>query len=210
MSFSDAFKRPFQDFKTLIIGIVIMLIPIVNFIGIGYLLKCASSGIRRDYRMPKWEGWLDLFVKGIVATVISIIYMIPAIVIILLVGMSAWSNLSGMMGTGLNMAAVMSLLGTAAPGLLVGLIVCLIGLFIGSAAIVRYVEKGTFAAAFELGAIVKKAFTGTFFAAWFVGGIYWIILTAILGMIPWIGSAIATFIGGVTWITLIAEAYGKA
>lgn len=208
MAFGDAFRRPFQDIKSLLIGIVIMLIPIVNFIGIGYLLQCAKSAVKHNYKLPVWENWLDLFIKGIIAFVIFIIYSIPAGIILLLTGLKAAGSLSGMMSGG--MMALIPIVATAGTGLLIAVVVEIVFLLIGTAAIVRYADKGNLGAAFEVGAIVKKAFTGTYFAAWLVGGIYALVLSAILGLIPWIGGAIAAFIGGVTAITLIAEAYGKA
>jgi len=208
MSFGDAFKRPFQDFKSLLIGIVIMIIPIVNFIGMGYVLRCAKSAIRRDFKLPVWEHWGDLFVKGLVMAVIGIIYMIPAIIVLLITGLSILPQLSGMISGGVT-PGLMQIISTGGIGILVTIIVGFIFGLIGSAAIIRYAEKESFGAAFEVGAIVKKAFTGTFFAAWLVGAIYFGILFAILSMIPFIGTAIAMFIGFVTFFTLIAEAYGK-
>ncbi|MEM7820299.1 MAG: DUF4013 domain-containing protein [Candidatus Aenigmatarchaeota archaeon] len=209
MAFSDAFKRPFQDFKSLVIGIVIMLIPIVNFIGIGYLLNCAKSAVRRDYKLPVWGNWLDLFINGIVALVIGIIYMIPAMIVFALtIGFTILSgNYSALMGG--NVTTLIPMLATAGIGMLVTVVVGIIFWLLGSAAIVRYAEKGNFGAAFELRAIAKKAFTGAYFAAWLVGTIYALVLGAILSFIPFLGSAIASFICGVTMMTLIAEAYGK-
>lgn len=210
MSFGDAFKRPFQDFKSLLIGIVIMLIPIVNFIGFGYLVQCAKTVTRRNYKLPPWQGWLDLFASGIIMLVIGVIYLIPAIIIGLLASLSLLRELPSMIGTGINLVTIVSMSATAGIGIIVAAIVSLIGLFVGSAAVVRYADTGKLSAAFELNAIFKKAFTGTFFAAWLIGMIYTCILSVILGMIPFIGSAIALFIGGVTSITLVAEAYSKA
>ncbi len=212
MAFQDAFKRPFQDFKTLIIGIVIMLIPIVNIIGFGYLLQCAKGTARRDYKMPKWGNWLDLFIKGIVALVIMIIYMIPAaIVFALTIGMTVLTagGFTGLM-SGQAISTLLTSMATAGIGLIVTAIVGIIFGLLGSAAIIRYAEKGTLGAAFELNTIFKKAFNGPYFAAWLIGMIYMGVLSAILSLIPFLGSAIATFVGGVTAITLIAEAYSKA
>jgi len=43
VDYGEAIKRPFSDVKKLLIGIVIQLIPIVNFMAIGYQLKCANA-----------------------------------------------------------------------------------------------------------------------------------------------------------------------
>lgn len=208
--FGDAFKRPFQDFKSLLIGIVIMLIPIVNFIGIGYLLQCAKTATKRNTDLPHWENWFDLFVKGVVALVIGIIYMIPAIITLALtIGVTALTGgFAGILGAK-GAFTLLTTLATASIGLLATAVVGIIFWLLGSAAIVRYADRGSFSAAFELGAIARKAFTGTYFAAWLVGMIYCCVLTALLSLVPFLGGAIAMFIGGVTLWTLLAEAYSK-
>ena len=77
----------------------------------------------------------------------------------------------------------------------------------------NYVKFGKFESAFSLKTIIKKSLTSTYFAAWFVGGIYTLIVIAVMSVLffflPFIGSGIATFIAGMTYYSLIGEAYGK-
>jgi len=43
VDYGGAFKKPFQDITKLVIGIVLMIIPIVNFLAMGYFIETASA-----------------------------------------------------------------------------------------------------------------------------------------------------------------------
>ena len=211
MNFTEAVKRPFQDLKTLIIGIIIMLIPIVNFtVGAGYFIECARTRLKGSKKLPEWKDWGKLFMKGVGAFVIGLVYAIPVIVVLLLtVGSTILAGgLSGLInGSGL---AIVNALATLGIGLVVTFVVAIIVSLVSSAALIRYADKGNFGAAFEFSAVFKKAFTGTYFSAWLITMIYVLIVVFVLSIIPVIGSIIASFIVGVTMYTFLAEAYKKA
>jgi len=67
MEFEIAFKKPFTNFKKLLIGILISILPIVNLFATGYLLQVAKSTIKKKKELPEWSGWGDLFVNGLIA-----------------------------------------------------------------------------------------------------------------------------------------------
>ncbi|MFQ6020549.1 MAG: DUF4013 domain-containing protein [Candidatus Aenigmatarchaeota archaeon] len=207
MRYGDAIKRPFQDLKTFIIGVIVMIIPVVNFtIGTGYLLVCARTAMRRDFKLPKWKDWGDLFIKGLIAFIITILYFIPTIVLFFLtIGTSLFAGLTGTQ-TAID---ILLMLSTAGIGVVLTAIVFLITIYIVPLAVVRYAEKDNFESAFELNFLTKKAFTGRYFVAWFVAMLYSFIIIAILSFIPLIGPAIGSFLGYVTCYTIIAEAYSK-
>ena len=49
-NFGEAIKRPFTDLKILLIGIVLSIIPIVNWFTFGYFLECArTTGKKKNY-----------------------------------------------------------------------------------------------------------------------------------------------------------------
>ncbi|MBU3896849.1 MAG: DUF4013 domain-containing protein [Nanoarchaeota archaeon] len=207
MNFIDAIKRPVQDIKTLIIGIIIMIIPIVSFIGIGYFLECARTTLKRNNKLPEFKDWTNLFVKGLIAAIIGIIYAIPVmIVLVLTVGTTVLAGgLSAMQGT-----ALINALATLGMGMILTLIVAAVVSLLSSVAMIRYAEKGKFGAAFELSAICKKAFTGKYFAAWFVSMLYAVFIVVVLSFIPVIGTTIGAFLAGVTVYTYLADAYKGA
>ena len=85
VSYEEALKKPFSDIKTLVIGIVLSIIPIVNStIVTGFAIE--SSGLSKtksSKKMPEWKNWGHLFVQGLSAVVIQIIYLLPAILVLL-------------------------------------------------------------------------------------------------------------------------------
>ncbi|MDD5416616.1 MAG: DUF4013 domain-containing protein [Candidatus Aenigmarchaeota archaeon] len=210
MSFTDAVKRPFQDFKTLIIGIIVMIIPIVNLIGIGYFLECARTSLKKDKKLPEFKDWLNLFIKGLVAAVIGIIYAIPVLIILALTVGTAVLTGGASALTGMQGAALMQTLATLGIGFVITLVVAAIVSLISSAAMIRYAEKGNFGSAFELSVLMKKAFTGKYFAAWFISMLYSLAVVIILSFIPVVGTLIGAFVVGVTTYTYLAEAYRSA
>ncbi len=210
MTFGDAIRRPFQDLKTLIIGIIVMIIPIVNFIGVGYFLECARTGMKKNKKLPEWKDWINLFIKGIGVFVISLIYAIPALIVLALTAGATilTGGFSALMAG--DILALVNMVASLGIGLIITVIVGLVMSIITYAAVMRYAEKGSFSSAFELSAISKKAFTGTFFVAWLISIVYALIVMGILSLIPVIGSMIGTFIVGVTVYTYLAEAYKRA
>ncbi len=217
--FVNAIKRPFQNLSTLGMGIILMMIPIINILVLGYFIQCAKSALRRNYKMPIWANWGNLFIKGIVTIIIVIIYMIPVWIV---ASLTMWTILIGVLSsmstagtfTAMNILAPLS---TGAIGIVVTVILGVIFLLLASAAVVRYAEKEKFGAAFEVGAVARKAFTGTFFGMWILTVIYAFVVSAVASLIfspipavgSYIGMSVASFITGVTVWTVLAEAYAR-
>jgi len=204
MEFIDAVKRPVQDFKTLVIGIIIMLIPIVSFIGIGYFLECAKTTLKKNNKLPEFKDWVNLFVKGLIAAVIGLIYAIPVMIVLALtVGTTVLAGgLSAIQGT-----ALINALATLGIGMILTLIIAAAVSLVSSVAMIRYAEKGNFGSAFEFSAIYKKAFTGKYFSAWFISMLYAVFVVVVLSFIPIVGTTIGAFLAGVTVYTYLADAY---
>lgn len=82
VDYNLSFRKPFSDFRKLLIGIVVNIIPIVNLISYGYMLE--SSDIRRGEqtdKMEKWEDFAGFYLKGLLAFIVSLIYCIPALIV---------------------------------------------------------------------------------------------------------------------------------
>jgi len=84
VNYTEAIKRPFTDGKKFLIGVLLNILPIVNLLVVGYTLECAKSAMKKKYKLPEWENWGDYFVKGLLATIIGFIYMIPALMLLLI------------------------------------------------------------------------------------------------------------------------------
>jgi len=78
---SDSLRYPFTDWvKMLILGIILM-IPIVNFIGLGYYLRVISATFAGLNELPEFDEVGDLFINGLKMFVVAIIYMIIPLIL---------------------------------------------------------------------------------------------------------------------------------
>jgi len=209
LNYIEAIKRPFQDIKKLIIGIIIMIIPIVSIIGYGYLLECAKTGLKKKKKMPEWKNFWHLFIKGLGMILIGLVYSIPILLLL------AWIIGSAILVGGLailaNVPALIAMILAAGVGVVILLaIVAVLISVLTSAAVIRYAMKGNIKAAFDFSEIFKKALTGEYIIAWIVATFYSVLIAVVLSFIPIVGSGVAAFISGVTMYTILAEAYKKA
>jgi len=234
VNYEEEIKKPFTDVKNLIIGIVLSLIPIVNFtIVTGFTIECSGLGkMKPSKKMPEWKDWTYLFITGLTALVIRIIYMIPAIAVILIgLGLAAGDIAGAILGMTMT-PEVMSQLGTSeaasqqigqiigsnwylllpvilkvAPILILGFILAAAAAFLTPMAVLNYVKNRKFSAAFELGKVLKKSLTGQYVLAWLAVLVLGAVLGTILSFIPILGPAIATFVVGVISFSLYGEVY---
>jgi len=82
MHFKLALWRVFADRKTLLLGILISLVPILNFALYGLANECARSPNNR--RMPAWHGFGSLWVSGLKTVLITAVYLVPAVAVFVL------------------------------------------------------------------------------------------------------------------------------
>jgi hypothetical protein len=197
MEIGESIKYPTTDndwIKKVVIGGILGMIPIVNFIVQGYYLKILKGSIENKSGMPEWEDWGNLFIKGLIVFIISIIYMlIPIIVISISVGGAILAAVSG--GTD---EAIVAAIGAAAGGLLIAFILMLISLLLLPMALAIYAKEESFGSAFRFGEIINRIFSnlGSYILVYLVIivlGIIVGIITGILNIIPLLGMVIAIF-----------------
>ncbi|MEM4582028.1 MAG: DUF4013 domain-containing protein [Candidatus Korarchaeum sp.] len=179
----------FSDIGNLILLIVISLIPIVNFIIMGYMAKIIRESPEDP---PKLSDYGKLFVDGLLIFIAALIYaLIPAL--IMMVG-----------GIGLTLpresyGGVMSSL-IFTPFLIIGLILLFAFMFMGVIAIGNMVRTGNFSKIFAFsenwGLIERIGFAR--YLIWLViMFVILLIIGAIGSVIPWVGGAIAGVFFGV-------------
>ena len=233
VNYEDAVKKPFTDLQKLIIGIVLSVIQIINFtIVTGFAIESSGLGKSKpSKKMPEWKDWGDLFIKGLSAFVIKIIYMIPAILVIVAgIGVLAGDVISMLLGTvmtpeimsqitssissqqigqlmGQNWYMMLPSIIRVAPIIMFGLLLALIATFLTPLAVLNYIKKRKFNAAFEFNLIFKKALTGKYVIAWLAVLILGAIMLAVLSWIPILGAAIALFVIGVIGYSLYGQVY---
>ena len=148
MDIGKAFTFPFDDedwVKKLIIGAVLLIIPIVNFITFGYMIRTLRNVAEgRAKPLPEWDQWGDDFMKGLLVVVAGFIYSLPIVlvnIITAILGAIAGStDSSGAQGVVALCTTVLSCL-SALWGLAVAIVI--------PAAVVKYAQEGEFGSFFK-------------------------------------------------------------
>ncbi|NYB51896.1 MAG: DUF4013 domain-containing protein [Methanobacteriaceae archaeon] len=84
---SDSIKYPSSDWTKIIIFAVILLIPIVNFIGLGYVLRIIKATVAGIDDLPDFDEVGDMFIDGLKVFVVGIVYAIPIWIIATIIGL---------------------------------------------------------------------------------------------------------------------------
>lgn len=200
VDYETAFKKPFSDLKKLLVAFLLNIVPIVNLLVYGYFLEVAktSGGKKPSTSLPDWKNWGNLFVNGLKALVVSLVYALPliavAVVLSLALGISfrtsSWSEFAGF-GSWLGLLLIFALA---------------FAYFVPSA-IVSFALSGKFSKSFEFKEVLRKALTREYFVVWLVSIVYSAVLGALLGLIPFVGKALAGAVSGITMFSLFGEVY---
>jgi len=168
----------------IIIGGILLFIPIVNFMVLGYqleVLKRVADGM--DIPLPEWDDFVGKSIEGLLAFLIALVYNIPTILVVCLpIGLIAMAGAA-------DSAVLMSMarLVTACAYCVLpvwGIVV----LLILPAAIIRYATTGELMSAFQFGEIF--GFIRDNIANYIVAIILWIVANFIAGF-----GVIACFVG---------------
>jgi len=77
---SDSLQYPIKDWVKIIILGIILIIPIVNFIGLGYYLRIIKSTLDGLDELPDFKRVGELFIDGIKILIVFIIYAIVPLI----------------------------------------------------------------------------------------------------------------------------------
>jgi hypothetical protein len=179
-SFTYMFKQ--DGFITkLLIGGVLMFIPILGWACVaGYALRTMRAVSDGEDFLPEWTDWGDLFIKGLLVWVVSVVFEIPGLIL-------------GRFGS------IGSLL-----AMLWGIVV----LVVLPAALLRFATRDNFAAAFEFSAIIDFIKTNSSnyilavilgLVAGFIAGFGIILLV--------VGLAFTYFWASLVWSHLLGSVY---
>jgi len=206
----------------MIVGVFLGMIPLINMLTVsGFAILNAKKTLEGKKELLKWDNWGDIVVKSLTALAIGIIYSIPVIILLfVLLGSVIFStatviNEMGPAGDPSQITSIMAPTIVGSIGLLLLMAVLLIAVsFIAPMAIMNWIKKGDFGAAFAFGEVFRKAFSGPYIAAWLFAFVYSIVLAIIVMMLSafpiigtFIGTGIASYFGSVTSYTLYAQAY---
>jgi hypothetical protein len=202
-NFSNSFeyaKKLFSDGGRLVILVILNIIPIVNWILIGYASKVLREAPASD-APPKLEGYGDLFLEGAKVFFAGLIYMIIPLAII---GAGMSSMLPALFMGGRSIERGRFLLGGAGLGLiLAGAILAFFVLIILGAAIAHMVKKGKFGKAFAFGEILD-VIRGIGIGKYLVWVVFVAIISALIGAltgaIPFVGWLIGAIIAPAIYV----------
>jgi hypothetical protein len=198
MDIMEEIKFPSKDsewVQKVLIGGIVAIIPIVNLIAGGYLLKVMKGAMDGKPGMPKWDDWGNLFMNGLMAAIIVLIYMIIPILILLV---SAGSIMSTVISKSAAISEDPDMLFTAIAGALGGfLIAALLALIFGfllPMALSMYVRENNFGAALRFNEVISRI--GSVFGDYLTVFVIVIALSFVLGVlsgIPLLGFLVMIF-----------------
>jgi len=100
---SDSLQYPFKDWVKIIILGIILIIPIVNFIGLGYYLRIIKSTLVGLNEPTGFERAGELFIDGIKILIVSIIYaIVPLIFYTLSLAFTGFTTVSSSTATSVS------------------------------------------------------------------------------------------------------------
>jgi len=205
----------FQRLGELLILLIISIIPIVNFISLGYYARIVRDS-PSSKSAPKLERYMEMFIEGlkivvvaiIWAIIISVIAIIIAIPLIAFAALDVFTNVNNFLTAGWIFAF-------GAFFVIFGIIAFLLGL-IAFMGVVHMVKKDSFGRAFAFGEIFRMigkigwlrylAFFVVFFAISAIVGV----VTGALGPIGWIIGALLSVLVGMFFSRTIGLLYDQA
>jgi hypothetical protein len=212
MDYGKQIRFPMTDkdwISKVIIGGLLSIFPIINFIAYGYEFKVMKNAMNKKPGLPEWKNFIDLFMKGLIIFIIVFIFMIvPMIIFGFLAGVSIISNL--VYGFSNPYAIVASIL----PALIIGGILILIIGFILPMAIAMYIKSDKIDSAFKFNEIINRI--KSVFSEYLTSYIVILILGFILGLIMlipyigWILFSFGTFYLGLVFANMFGELYLKS
>lgn len=83
---SDSIKFPSAGWSKVVILGIILIIPIVNFIGIGYLFRIIKATFAGIDELPDFDEVGELFIDGLKIFIVGIVYLIPVAIVGIIIG----------------------------------------------------------------------------------------------------------------------------
>lgn len=201
MDIIESVKFPSTDVgwvKKILIGGILLIIPIINFIIGGYYIKTLRGSIEGKPGLPEWDDWGDLFIKGLMVAIIGFIYMlIPLIVLFVSIGGAVTAAISS---GDFSAASISAIVGGSIFSVVLMLIVCLVL----PMALSIYAKEDSIGAAFRIGEILSriKSVPGDYIISIIVlyALLFIVNLFATIPIIGWVIVIFANF-----YITLVAS-----
>jgi len=199
-------KSPTLDgewLKKVIIGGILNMIPIVNLLAYGFMVRKFKMAVMGETQLPEWKGWGELFVQGLKYLVVSLVYMIVPVLVLLvmfaLTGLSAYTG--GWQSPNMWLTMV--------PAFGVYAVLALVFFFFVPMAIARLAATNSMGQAVQIGDIYRriKMVFGDYLVAYVVIIVIYLAVS-LLGFIPVVGWLLMIFV--LFYVLLVfASMFGK-
>ena len=211
MDIVENIKYPTTDsewIKKILIGGILLIIPIINFIIGGYYIKTLRGSIEGKLGLPEWDDWGDLFVKGLMVAIIGFIYsLIPLIVLFVSIGGVITAAISS---GDFSAASISAIVGGSMFSVVLMLIVCLVL----PMALSIYAKEDSIGAAFRIGEILSriKSVPGDYIITIIVlyALLFIVNLVAAIPIIGWVIIIFANFYIALVASKMFGEVYASS
>jgi hypothetical protein len=167
MDISRAFSFVTEDqewITKILVGGIILLIPIAGpILLLGYMMRLAEQvSLDHARSLPTWSNFGDLFMKGLYHFVITLVYLLPAFIIlgificITALGASAVTVDSNTVDSSSSNAAGAMIGGLSCIVMPLYILLALAGGLLAQVGIARYILAGQLSAAFDVAAVVSQ------------------------------------------------------
>lgn len=211
MDIVENIKYPTTDsewIKKILIGGILLIIPIINFIIGGYYIKTLRGSIEGKPGLPEWDDWGDLFITGLMVAIIGLIYMlIPLIVLFVSIGGVITAAISS---GDFSAGSISAIVGGSLFSVVLMLIVCLVL----PMALSIYAKEDSIGAAFRIGEILSriKSVPGDYIITIIVlyALLFIVNLVAAIPIIGWVIIIFANFYIALVASKMFGEVYASS
>jgi len=174
---------------TVLIGGVLLLlgfllVPLVFVYG--YVVRVIKDTSEGDSEPPAFGDWGELFVDGLKAWLIGLVYLlVPLVVGIVTIG-AALTDIATDGNAGVE-------IGSLVAGIFLSSVLALVFGYIGTAGIVNFARENRVGAAFDFGVLCEIVFHRDYAVAWLMSILVFIV-SGFVGAIPVIGWFLGPFV----------------
>lgn len=211
--FDNLIRYPMESedwVKTIILGGVFLFLSfliIPMFLVYGYLVRAIRESLEDASEPPVFEDWGDIFVEGLQAWIIGLIYMlIPLIVMFVTVGTAVLTFATG------TEAGAAAGFGSLFFGFGITLILVLVFGYVGVAGIVNFAKEERFGAAFDFSTLQEVIFNREYAIAFLVAVVVFIVASLVnaIPLIGWLLSPFVVFYAAIIAADLWADGFSSA
>ena len=206
MEIADVVKKPFEDIGKLIIGIILAIVPVINFVVIGFGLELANKPKKLpDFSIEQWILGLKTFLVGLVYGIITFAVYLVIMGIAFMFGLAQF-DISNLAAIG-NLATIGNLAAIGVVGAIAGVLLLLVAAPVFTRASLALSKKGSIGDALRIGEILGKTYRMEFLGTWIVAVLLGLGASVVIGLIPFLGWIASNYISTVIFWTYLGANY---